>query len=200
MTLFPPGRKRSGSRHAPGEPYDRLHREDTREESLMPENKSNNKRLLGFLVSPVVLIRLSSILVVLLMVGHTSAYPWTSTHGLQETQLVDSMRSLEFEFLGERSSYWSLYFGWGLLISVLLLTLAIILWLLSDLARLAPRRLSVITGIISASCLVGAYLSFRFFYLPPFLVFSAICVILLTAAMQLLRQQTMFTGGTTEKL
>ena len=103
----------------------------------MSENKSNNKRLLGFFVSPVVLIRLSSILVVLLMVGHTSAYPWTSTHGLKETQLVDLMKSGEFEFMGERSTYWSLYFGWGLLISVLLLTLAIILWFLSDLARLA---------------------------------------------------------------
>ncbi len=110
----------------------------------MSENESNNKRLLGFLVSPVVLIRLSSILVVLLMAGHTSAYPWTSTHGPQETQLVDSMKSVEFEFL---------------------------------------------------SCLVGAYLSFRFFYIPPFLFFSVICVILLTAAVQLLRQQTMFTDG-----
>lgn len=166
----------------------------------MSENKSNNKRLLGFLVSPVVLIRLSSILVVLLMVGHTSAYPWTSTHGLQETQLVDLMKSCEFEFMGERSTYWSLYFGWGLLISVLLLTLAIILWFLSDLARLAPRRLGVITGIISTGCLVGAYLSFRFFYLPPFLFFSVICVILLTAAVQLLRPQTMFTDARNEIL
>src|SRR5262252_2839257 len=151
-------------------------------------SENNNKRLLGFVVSPVVLIRLSSILVVLLMVGHTSAYPWTSTFGLQETRLVDLMKSVEFEFLGERSTYWSLYFGWGLLISVLLLTLAIILWLLSDLARLAPRRISVITGIISASCLVGAYLSFRFFYLPPFLLYLVIGVILPTATVQLLRQ------------
>jgi hypothetical protein len=152
----------------------------------MSENKSKNKRLVGFLLSPVVLLRLSSILVVLLMVGHMSAYPW-STHGLRETQLVYSMKSLNFEFMGERSSYWSLYFGWGLWMGVSLLTLAIILWLLADLARLAPRRVGVITGIISASCLVGAYLSFRFFYLPPFLLFSVICVILLTAAVQPLR-------------
>src|SRR5262249_40199981 len=89
-------------------------------------SENNNKRLLGFVVSPVVLIRLSSILVVVLMAGHLSAYPWTSTHGLQEPQLVDSMKSVEFEFLGERSTYWSLYFGWGLLIGVLLLLLAII--------------------------------------------------------------------------
>ena len=161
------------------------------EESLLSENRSNKKRLLGFLVSPVVLIRVSSVLVVLLMAGHTSAYPWTSTHGLQETQLVDLMKSVDFEFAGERSTYWSLYFGWGLLISVLLLTLAIILWFLADLARLAPRRVGVITGVISAGCLAGAYLSFRFFYLPPFLFFLVICVILLTASVQLLRQQKM---------
>jgi hypothetical protein len=159
---------------------------------MMLKSHTRNKRLRDFLGSPVVLIRLSSILVVLLMLGHTSAYPWTSTHGLQEIELVNSMKSVEFEFMGERSAYWHLYFGWGLLVSVLLLTLAIILWLLSDLAGLAPRRLGIITGIISASCLVGAYLSFRFFYIPPFLTFSAIFAILLTAAAQLLRQQEIF--------
>ena len=170
------------------------------EVSMMSENKSHNKRFLGFLGSPAVLIRLSSILFVGLMVGHTSAYPWTSIHVLQETQLVDSMKSVAFEFMGERSTYWNLYFGWGLLISVLLLTLAIILWLLSDLAHLAPRSVGIISGIISATSLVGAYLSFRLFYIPPFLFFSVICVILLTAAVQLLRQQTMFTDRKKEKL
>jgi hypothetical protein len=115
----------------------------------MSEDKSNNKRLLGFLVSPFVLLRLSSILFVLLMAGHMSAYPW-ATHGLQETQLVDSMKSLQFVFMGERSSYWSLYFGWGLWMGVSLLTLAIILWFLADLARLASRCMGVITGVISA--------------------------------------------------
>lgn len=155
----------------------------------MSGNRSNNKRLLGLLVSPVVLIRLSSILVFFLMIGHMSAYPWTSTHSLQETQLVDSMKSVELEFFGERSAYWSLYFGWGFLVGVLLLTLAIILWLLSDLARLAPRPVGVISGISSVSCLVGAYLSYRFFYIPPILFFCLTCVILLAAAVQLRRQR-----------
>jgi hypothetical protein len=159
------------------------------EEPLMSGNRANIKRLLGLLVSPVVLIRLSSILVFLLMVGHMSAYPWTSAHSLQETQLVDSMKSVELKFFGERSAYWSLYFGWGFLVGVLLLTLAIILWLLSDLARLAPRPVGVITGISSVSCLVGAYLSYRFFYIPPILFFCLTCVILLAAAVQLRRQQ-----------
>jgi hypothetical protein len=44
------------------------------EKSLMFENNLNKKRLLSVLVSPFVLIRLSSILVILLMAGHTSAF------------------------------------------------------------------------------------------------------------------------------
>jgi hypothetical protein len=165
----------------------------------MSEDQSDKKPRPGRLLSPVVLLRLSSVLFVLLMVGHMSAYPW-STHGLQETQLVDSMKSLQFVFMGEHSSYWSLYFGWGLLVGVLLLTLALILWFLSDLAHLAPRSAGIISGVISASSLVGAYISFRFFYIPPFLFDVVICVILLTAAVQLLRQQTMFADGKTENL
>ena len=149
------------------------------------ENKRNKSRLLCFLCSPVGLLRLSSILLVGLMVGHMSAYPW-STHGIQETQLVDSMKTLQFEFMGEHSSYWSLYFGWGLWMGVSLMTLAIILWLLADLARVAPRRVGVIAGVIAASCVIGAYLSLRFFYFPPFLFYTVICVMLLTVAVQLL--------------
>ncbi|WP_432445165.1 LIC_13387 family protein [Terriglobus albidus] len=164
----------------------------------MSENRPKNMQLPGFPVSPTVLIRLSSVLVVLLMAGHASAYPWTSTHLVREAQLVDSMKAVDFEFMGERSTYWSLYFGWGLLIGILLLTLATILWLLADLARLAPRRVGVITGIISASCVAGAYLSFRFFYVPPFLFYSALCLVLLAATVQLLRQETRFPDGETQ--
>jgi hypothetical protein len=158
------------------------------EETMMTENKSNKNRFLG---SPVGLIRLSSILFVGLMVGHSSAYPWTSIHVLRETKLVDSMKSVAFEFMGERSTYWNLYLGWGLLVGVLLLTLAITLWFLSDLAHLAPRSVGIISGVISASSLVGAYISLRFFYIPPFLFDVAICVILLTAAVQLLRSKNL---------
>ena len=63
--------------------------------------------------TPIVLIRISSILFVGLMLGHMSAYPWTSARVAQETTLVESMQSTPFEFLSQRSTYWDLYFGWG---------------------------------------------------------------------------------------
>ena len=96
------------------------------------------------------------------------------------------MRYIQFEYMGERSTYWSLYFGWGLLVGVLLLTIAIILWILADLARIGSRSVGIISGTVSATSLVGAYLSFRFFYIPPFLFFLVICITLTAAAVQLL--------------
>lgn len=154
-------------------------------ESMMSESKSIRKRWR----SPVVLIRLSSILFVGEMIGHVSAYPWTSAQDPREAKLVALMKDIPFVFAGERSTYWNLYFGWGLLVAVLLLTLAVILWILSDLAHIGSRAVGAISGIVSATSLLGAYLSFRFFYIPPFLFFSVICVILTTAAVQLLRRQ-----------
>ena len=152
---------------------------------MMSESKSTSKRWR----SPVVLIRLSSILFVGLMLGHMSAYPWTSAHDPRETKLIELMKNIPFEFMGERSTYWNLYFGWGLLVAVLLLTLAVILWILSDFAHIGSRGVGAISGIVSATSLVGAYLSFRFFYIPPFLLFSLICLILTTATVQLLSER-----------
>ena len=151
---------------------------------------SNTKARSRFLLSPVALLRLSSLLFVFLMFGHMSAYPWSSASSPQEAQLVASMKSTDFTFMGERSSYWGLYFGWGVLVALLLFTMAAMLWLLSDLARLAPRRLSLIAAVVSAACGGGAYISFRYFYVPPFLFFLANCVILLIVAVQLLRAPT----------
>jgi len=91
--------------------------------------------------------------------------------------------------LGEHSTYWNLYFGWGIWMAVSLLTLAIILWLLSDLSHVAPRNVGVISGVISATSVIGAYLSFRFFYIPPIIFYSVICVLLAAAAVQLLKHR-----------
>lgn len=154
--------------------------------SRTPESKQPS----AFQFSPAALIRLSSVLIVMLTVGHTSAYPWASNHGQQEIELVSSMKTVGFVFLGERSTYWNLYFGWGLLVSVLLLTLALVLWFLSDLVQFAPRPVGVIAGVISAACLIGALLSSRFFYLPPTITFAVVCLILLATAARLLRRQT----------
>ena len=139
--------------------------------------------------SPKTLFRVSSILMVGLMIGHMSAYPWISIKAPQEAQLRTLMKSLPFVFVGERSTYWNLYFGWGILVGVLLLALAGILWILSDVTTLRPRSSGAISAVISTTSLVGAYLSFHFFYIPPFVLYSIICTTLLAATLQLLNRR-----------
>ena len=131
--------------------------------SVMPDGKLHNSQGL----SPTILIRVGSILMVGLMIGHMAAYPWTSMKALQETQLTTLMKSVPFEFMGERSTYWNLYFGWGVLVAVLLLALASILWILPDFAMFRPRSAGAISAIVSSASLVGAYLSVRFFIYHP---------------------------------
>jgi hypothetical protein len=152
-------------------------------ESVVPESKAGNRRWR----TPVILIRVSALLLLGLMLGHLSAYPWTSMHMSQEANLVGWMKSIPFVFLGERSTYWNLYFGWGLLVGVLLLTLSVMLWALSSLVPTSPRTVGAMAGILSANCVAGTYLSVRYFYAPPAVFYAMAGLLLMVAAAQLLR-------------
>lgn len=145
-------------------------------------------------LSPAVLIRISSILMLVTALGHLSAYPWTaSTHDPRESILVESMKQIRYVFFsntpyayfGEHTSYWGLYFGWGLLVGIQLLTSAAVLWFLSGLAHASSRNASFICGAFSATSLCGAVLSLRFFCTPPLVTYSATCILLMIAALQL---------------
>jgi len=160
----------------------------------MRDHGLNDERSAGALASPTAMMRLSSLLFLFLTLGHMSAYPWRSAGSPREVGMIDAMKSIDFVFMGERSTYWGLYFGWGLLVAILLLTIAALLWLLADLARLAPRRVGMMAGILAATCAIGTYLSFRFFYVPPLLSFAANGLILLIVAVRLLNAPPERTG------
>lgn len=164
------------------------------DESMASDRKSTSR----WWRSPVVLMRVSSILLFLTMFGHAAAYPWTSTtRDPRETMLVESMKDTPYVFFsqtpyrlfGERTSYWGLYFGWGLLVPVLLLALAVVVWILADLSHVSSRKVGAIAGVLSLASLVGACISFRFFFTPPVLTYSVICILLMTAAVQLRRRR-----------
>jgi hypothetical protein len=123
------------------------------------------------------------------MIGHMFGYPWASSHLPQEAQLVGLMKTTDFVFAGEHQTYWGLYYGWGVLVGVLLFMTAIIIWFVSDLVRFAPRRVAMITGVVSLVSLIGCCISFRFFYIPPAACFAVLCVVLLAATVQLLRTE-----------
>ena len=98
--------------------------------------------------------------------------------------------NLPFVFLGEASTYWNLYFGWGILVALCLLTFAAILWFVSDLARVSSHGVGAICWVMSAASFVSAGISFRYFYLPPTVTYLACGVFLARAALQLRRRES----------
>jgi len=138
--------------------------------------------------SPVALFRISSALYAVTALGHASAYPWSSTGEQRAAEVIALMKDLQFVFLGESSTYWNLYFGWGNLVVVCLFAFAVVLWLLSDLARVDARSVGAIACVISAASFVAAWISFRFFYMPPFVSYLVSCVALAMAAVELRRR------------
>lgn len=157
---------------------------------MMTESKSTKH---GW-QSPVVLMRASAILLLLTALGHLSAYPWTSsTHDPRESMLVESMNQTPYMFFsntpyayfGEHTSYWGLYFGWGLLVGAQILTSGLILWILSGLTQVGSRSVAAICAIFSAVSLIGAYISLRFFFTPPIVSYSIVCILLAIAAAKL---------------
>jgi len=133
-----------------------------------------------------VLIRAASVLLAALMIGHMSAYPWSSASIAEQARLAGRMKSVLFGFAGQTTTYWNLYFGWGVLVGILLLALAVIVWLVAELVPYAPRIVAGISGVVAGTSVIGAYLSWRFFFLPPCLLFLAIAILLAFAILALI--------------
>jgi len=152
----------------------------------MPENRTSPRRWPLLPLSPVILIRTCSVLFAGLMLGHMSGYPWRSPNVAQQIELMAAMKSVSFVFAGEPQTYWHLYTGWGILVAALLLSISIILWLISDLSTLAPRRIGLVAGTTSILSIVGSWISLYFFYIPPAIFFSVQSIVLLVATIQLL--------------
>lgn len=152
----------------------------------MPEDPSSPSEPPLLPISPVILIRLGSILFAGLMLGHMSGYPWASTNLEQQAKLVDAMKSVNFVFAGEPQTYWNLYTGWGILVAALLLSISVILWQISSFAAVEPRRVGLITGATAILSICGFYISFIFFYIPPTIFFAFEFIVMLIATIKLL--------------
>jgi len=134
-------------------------------------------------VNPKPLLRVSSILSLVAGFGHTFLFlTYKPSHGPQEIAVVDAMKSASFHFGWPAShSYWELYFGYGLFVAISCFVEAGVLW---QLANLAGRDSSSVKGM-AAIFFLGeagyAVLMFKFFFLIPIVVHTALAILLATA-------------------
>jgi len=138
-------------------------------------------------VKPTVFLRIASIVALLETLGHTLLFlSYGPAHGPEEVALVAAMKLHRFNFGGFTHSYWDLYFGYGLFVTITCLLEAILLWQLATLARTGPSRIKSLVAPFVLGEAGYALLMWKYFFLVPIVshTFMTLCLGLafLTAA------------------
>ena len=126
-------------------------------------------------------LRVAAVLTLLYCVGHTSGIPWTPYTDAEATSVLETMKSHSFEEQGFKGTYWDIYIGFGLVISVYLLVQAAVLWQVASLAKLDAVRVRPIVVSFLIAFVINAGLSWKYFFVVPVLMAGLIAICLAIA-------------------
>ena len=124
--------------------------------------------------------RVAAVLILLFDIGHTLGFRQSDPKWGVDT-LLGLMRSIHFDLQGFSRTYWDLFVGAGLFVSVFLLFAAVLAW---QLGSLPAEALAVMRGTrwALALCFVAVtILSCRYLFTAP-LVFSVLITVCLVSA------------------
>jgi len=124
--------------------------------------------------------RIAAVLILLFDIGHTLGFRQSDPKWGVDT-LLGLMRSIHFDVPGFSRTYWDLFVGAGLFVSVFLLFAAVLAW---QLGGLSAETLASMRGTAwaLALCFVAVtILSWRYFFALP-IAFSILITVCLVAA------------------
>lgn len=103
----------------------------------------------------------------LLHPGHTLGFNFSPSRGLGEDALFAAMRAYRFDIQGFTRSHWESYRGFGHLLTVTLVLLAVLCWQLARLSREYPAAARPLAlSLLLASAAIAA-LSWAYFFTAP---------------------------------
>jgi len=126
-------------------------------------------------------LRIASILTLFYFAGHTAGAPWTPDESAGGAAVVAAMKGHSFDVLGSARTYWDFYFGFGIIISLFLLLLAVVLWQLASLAKTDAARVRPIIAVFLLAFIVNTVLAWEYFFIIPLVNSAAISVCLAIA-------------------
>jgi hypothetical protein len=126
-------------------------------------------------------LRIAAVVTLLYCAGHTIGMPWTPYTDPEATSVLDAMKSHSFEAEGFKGTYWDLYFGFGLIISVYLLVQAAVLWQVASLAKADAMRVRPIVFSFLIAFVINAALSWKYFFAVPVAMASLVAICLAIA-------------------
>ena len=140
-------------------------------------------------MKPALPLRIASFLALVAALGHTLLFlTYRPTHGPEEIIVVTAMQTHVFNFGGFLHSYWQLYFGYELFVTISCLVECGILWQLANLSSSAPHAIRPMIGLLFLGEVATSILMLKFFFLIPIVVHSATALCLALAAATLTRK------------
>ncbi len=92
-------------------------------------------------MKPWIWLRIAAVLQALGTVGHNLATLSTkATYGPEQQAVFDAMRSFRFNMMGSMCSTWDFYRGYQFSTTVTFVLIVVLVWLLSNMSRDAPRQ------------------------------------------------------------
>lgn len=141
----------------------------------------------------VVFLRIAAATALFAGVAHTARFlTYVPTHGAAEAAVVDSMKSHLFSFGGGAPhSYWDMYLGYGLFVTVGSFSEAILFWLLSNFATVCTALVRAVAAIFVLAEVGYAALILKYFFPLPLYVHVAVavclCIVFMASAPRAMR-------------
>lgn len=131
-------------------------------------------------MKPSILYRIASVLLLLFAALHGFGFQQVDPAWGVDS-LISSMRSMHFDLMGSSRTYWDLFVGFGLFLSVFLVFTAVLTWQLGGLPR---QTLALLRGTAWALVICFAAVTIvclKYAFIVP-IVFSILILLCLTAA------------------
>ena len=135
-----------------------------------------------------IVIRAASVLSMLQGVAHATLFVKAATpRRAADIAVVEAMREHQFYVQGLPRSYWTFYFGYGLMAAFVVVFQAALLWVLASHAQQSPRAVRSALVVIACYNLGHAALALGYFFYTPIAPDVIIASLLAAAAILLPR-------------
>jgi hypothetical protein len=101
----------------------------------------------------------------------------------EEDAVRQTMQSHHFNLFGSMRSYWDFFFGYGLIVTIVLLVLTILFWKLADFAESNAAQVRWIAGLFCLNFAAMTVISARYFFIFPAAMEGLMAVCLGVAAL-----------------
>jgi hypothetical protein len=137
-------------------------------------------------VSPSILYRIASVLLVLFGLGHQLGFRQVDPSWGVDS-FIGALKTTEFRVQGMTRTYWDFFSGFGFFVTVFLFFAAILAFQLGGLSKENLRSLRLVTWGFALAFVVITLLTWRYFFVAPLILSSLVALCLLLAAWSVAR-------------